>query len=59
MLARRSIQKIVNDSRIFLLPPKLENLVKRLNTSNRDALEAEWELIVLTALASIPLCLQS
>jgi hypothetical protein len=53
MLARRSIQKIVNDCSTFLPPPKLENLVKRLDTSNRDALEAEWELIVLTALASI------
>jgi hypothetical protein len=53
MLARRSIQKIVNDSSTFLPSSKLENLVRRLNTSNRDAIEAEWELIVLTALASI------
>jgi hypothetical protein len=53
MLARRSIQKLLNESGGFLMPAQLERLVARLNARNRDTVEAEWELIVLAAFASI------
>jgi hypothetical protein len=53
MLARRSIQKILNEGTDFLSPDKLQGFVRRLNANNRDSLETEWELIVLATLASI------
>src|SRR5438034_5346379 len=53
MFARRSIQKLLNESGGFLMPAQLERLAARLNARNRDAVEAEWELVVLAALASI------
>jgi len=53
VLARRSIQNILSCCATSLPAAKLDGLVKRLNAQNRDALEAEWELIVLAALASV------
>jgi hypothetical protein len=52
MLARRSIQQLLNESGAYLAPEQRERLVLRLNRSARDAIDAEWELIVLAALAS-------
>jgi hypothetical protein len=52
MLARRSIQKLLTDS-TYLSATQIERFVLHLNRRNRDAIEAEWELIVLAALASI------
>jgi len=53
MLARRSIQKLLDDIAAYLDPQHLERFVAHLNRSNRDSIEAEWELITLAALASM------
>ena len=53
LLARRSIQKLINESGKFLADAQVQRLVERLNANNRDAVEAEWELLILAALTSI------
>src|SRR5260370_4382046 len=50
MLSRRSIQLLLDESVSYLTPLQCRNFASRLNRANRDALEAEWELIVLAAL---------
>jgi hypothetical protein len=53
MLARRSIQKLLDDSATYLGPAQVERFAAHLNRNNRDSIEAEWELIVLASLASL------
>lgn len=53
MLARRSIQDLIDQSGTWITPTQAQSAVDRLNKNNRDALEAEWELIILAALASL------
>ncbi len=53
MLARRSIQKLLNDGIGYLSRDQLDNFVTRLNRHNSGSVGAEWELIILTALASL------
>jgi len=53
MLARRSIQKLIDGSASYLSPQKTDRLVRHLNRNDRLSVDAEWELIVLAALASI------
>jgi hypothetical protein len=52
MLARRSMQQLLDESGGYLTPEQRQRLVLRLDRSSREAIDAEWELIVLTALAS-------
>jgi len=53
MLARRSVQKMLNESVAYLSTEQVKRLVAHLNRNNRDAIGAEWELIMLAALASM------
>lgn len=50
MLSRRSIQNLLDESGHYLTRSQCESFGVKLNRANRDALEAEWELIVLAAL---------
>lgn len=52
MLARRSIQELLNESDAYLTPVQHERLVRRLNRVAPDVIDTEWELIVLASLAS-------
>jgi hypothetical protein len=51
MLARRSIQSLI-DGASYLNPEQIDRFVQHLNRNNRDSIDAEWELVILTALAS-------
>src|SRR5258708_2868788 len=53
MLARRSIQKLLDQSIGYVSPDQLVRFVAHLNRHNPDSVEAEWELIILAALASL------
>ena len=53
MLARRSIQKLLDDGAAFLDRTQAERFAAHLNRNNRDSIEAEWELIMLASLASL------
>jgi hypothetical protein len=53
MLARRSIQKLLDQSIGYLSPNQLDRFVTHLKRHNPDSVEAEWELIMLAALASL------
>ena len=53
MLARRSIQRLLDGSAAYLDLPQINRFVTHLNRNNPDSLEAEWELIILAALSSI------
>jgi hypothetical protein len=52
MLARRSVQKMLEESVTYLSAEQVRRFVTHLNRNNRDSIEAEWELIMLAALAS-------
>jgi hypothetical protein len=52
MLARRSIQKLI-DGASWLSPEQIDRFVRHLNRNNRDSVSAEWELIILAALAPL------
>ena len=52
MLSRRSIQRLLDRSHSYLSGAQSESLVKRLNRCKADAIDAEWELIILSALDS-------
>lgn len=53
VLSRRVIQRLLDKSLSFSSQAQAKDLCRRLNKGNREALDAEWELIVFTALASI------
>lgn len=53
MLARRSIQKLLDQSHAYLSTAHVKSFVRRLNQLTRDALEAEWELVALASLATL------
>lgn len=53
LLARRAIQTLIDD---FSGPPEgLRGLVNRLNGEPREAIAAEWELIIISALDRVGL----
>lgn len=52
MLSRRSIQTLIDRSAGFLSSEQVKRLVHRLNRNKRCSLDAEWELIILAALAT-------
>lgn len=51
ILARRSVQDLLDDLRVT--PTLLQKLIARLNLLGKASLDAEWELIVLSALACV------
>jgi len=51
MLTRRAVQALLD--KLVVKPESLAALVTRLNSSGKSALEAEWELIVLSALSTV------
>jgi hypothetical protein len=53
MLARRSVQQLLERSQSYLSTTQLATIVNRLNGGGRDTIETEWELITLAALASV------
>jgi hypothetical protein len=51
VLARRSVQDLLDDLRVT--PTLLQSLIARLNLPGKASLDAEWKLIVLSALARV------
>jgi hypothetical protein len=50
ILTSRAIQDLLDEATAFLNQEQGQSLVRRLNTKDSTALEAEWELIILSAL---------
>lgn len=51
ILTSRAIQDLILDSAAFLTDQQGQDLVRRLNRTDDQALQAEWELIILSALS--------
>lgn len=53
LFLRREIQRRIEEAAAFVPPDKLDGLVRRLNLPHKQAIEAQWELVWLTALSRV------
>jgi len=50
IFARRVIQRLLNENRLFIDEEKVSDHVKKLNHQNNKSIAAEWEIVILNAL---------
>jgi hypothetical protein len=53
LFLRREVQRRIDEASAFLDKEKLQGLVRRLNLPNKASIEAQWELMWLTAFARL------
>jgi hypothetical protein len=53
IFARRVIQRLLNENRLFIAEDKVSKHVKDLNCHNNESIAAEWEVVILNVLSKI------